>query len=474
VAAVLVSYWGGDLMRAFLFADVVWADAPVDGRIVAFTAAVTLLTGLATGLVPALQASRPDLVSSLKQGAREGGARGASLGQFSTRLALLVVQSGLCVVLLVGTGLFVRSLRNVSALHLGLDADRVLVARMNLGSVGYKPPDAQALFRRMTERVRALPGVAAAGLGTTLPFGSSWAVELHVPGLDSLPRLKDGGPYINGVTPGFLETLGTRILRGRTITEADDRAGAARVVIVNETMARLYWPGQDALGKCMRIGSDSAPCSTVIGVAENARRQRIVEDATVQYYVPLSQVENWMTSLVLLARPRGDDPAAIMAAVQREMQTAAPNLPYADVMPLRSLLAGQMRPWRLGSAMFGVFGLLALVLAAVGLYSVVAYSVGQRTREIGVRVALGAQRGDVLRLVVGQGLRVTMVGIALGILASLALGPLAASLLFDVKPTDPPTFVAVAATLFIVATLASYLPARRATRVDPATALRAE
>ncbi|HKG91539.1 MAG TPA: ABC transporter permease [Gemmatimonadaceae bacterium] len=470
-AALLVTYWGGDLMRAALFAGVDFADKPVDARVLAFTAAATLLAGLATGLVPALQASRPELVAALRQGAR-----GSTAQHGRTRIALLVLQSALCVVLLVGTGLFVRSLRNVSALRLGIDTDRVLVARMNLASVGYKPPAVDALYRRMEERVRTMPGVAAAAVGVSLPFSSSYAVDLRVPGLDSLPSLADGGPYINGVTPGWFATMGTRILRGRGFTDADDQPGAPRVVVVNESIARLYWPGQDALGKCMRIGSDTAPCSEVVGVAENARRQRIVEREVVQYYVPLSQAAaSFLTSRVLFVRPAaGRDPGSLVAALQREMQGAAPNLPYADVVPLRSLLDGEMRPWRLGSAMFGAFGLLALVLAAVGLYGVIAYGVSQRTHEMGVRVALGAQRGDVLRLVVGQGLRVTLVGVGIGVAAALALGPLAASLLFDVKPTDPAIFGGVVATLFVVAALASYVPARRATKVDPMVALRTD
>jgi predicted permease len=470
LAALAIVHVGGRILGSLLLGDAAWEGSPVDGRVLAFTAVAAVVTGALTGLVPALQSSAPDLTTALKQGAREGATH-----RSRTRVALLVVQAAVSVVLLVGMGLFVRSLRNVNAIRIGLEPDRVVVASVDLASVGYTEPRIAEYFRRLEDRVAATPGIEAASVATTIPFsGSSYSMRVIVPGLDSLPRTADGGPYFFGVGDRYFDVMGTRLLRGRVFTAAD-RSSRARVVVVNETLARLYWPGAEALGQCMRIGADTAPCSQVVGVVENARRQRVLgEPPSIQYFVPIESLDDgFLGARVLVARTAGDAAQAV-GTVRREMLAADPDLPYAHVRPMRAMLESELRPWELGSTMFAVFGALALVLATVGLYSVISYGVNQRTHEMGVRIALGARTSHVLGLIVGQGVRVAAIGIAVGIAAAVALSPIARPLLVGVSPTSVPVMASVCVIVLAVAMVASWAPARRATRVDPMTALRNE
>ncbi|HEU4629283.1 MAG TPA: ABC transporter permease [Gemmatimonadaceae bacterium] len=471
LAALLVVHWGGLLVRHLLLGDVAWEGSPVDGRVLAFTAVATVLTGLLTGLVPALQASRPSLTSALRTGLRAGGGGGR---HSRLRAALLVTQTVLSVVLLAGTGLFVRSLVRVGNERLGLDVDQVLVGTMRLRGLGYAPPRVEAMYREMAERVGAVPGVRGVALATALPFYSTSSITFRLPGRDSLPRVADGGPYINAVTPGYLRTVGTRLLRGRDFTDAD-RAGTAPVAIVNQAMAELYWPGESAIGQCIIVGDTEAPCTTVVGVMENARRQGIVEGTSLQYLVPLEQAPRFLRGRQLVARvDQGADLARVSAAVARAMQGVAADLPYADVFPMSDLLQGELRPWRMGAALFGAFGALALLLAAVGLYGVVAYSVSQRTQELGVRMALGAQAKDVRLLVLRQGVALAAAGAIVGGALALLLAPRVGDLLFETSPRDPVVFGGVVTTMLVVAVAACLAPAWRASRVDPAITMRAE
>jgi len=277
---------------------------------------------------------------------------------------------------------------------------------------------------------------------------------------------------MNEVTPRYFETVGTRILQGRDFTNGDV-AAAPHVVVINESLARLWWPGVSAIGKCMRIGGDTMPCSEIVGITENARRQTLIEDQSLQYFVPLAQRVRREAAPVLLVRPRGDATATV-TPLRRRLQTAAPNLPYVGLQRLEDLVSPQKRPWRLGATMFAVFGGLALLLAAVGLYSVLAYDIAQRTREFGVRVAMGARGADVMRLVLVSGLRTAMLGTLIGVAIALAAGHLVAPLLFQTSPRDPAVLVAVFAVVTSVAMLAAFVPARRAVRVNPIVALRAE
>jgi predicted permease len=468
IAALVLTRWGGGLIRGVLLPDVAWVDSLADARVLAFTAAAVLLSGVLSGLAPVVQASRPDLAAALKAGTREGSYQRSRL-----RTTLLVAQAALSVILLVGAGLFVRSLRNVRSLDLGYAADRVLFVDMDLRGVGYTPEQEIALYERLYERLRVLPGVERATLSASTPFYSSIVPDIIIPPWDSLPTLPSGGPYVNAVGPDYFAVMGTRIARGRGFTDAD-RIGTPRVAIVSETMARVMWPGQDALGKCIKLSdSTSTPCSEVVGIAPDGHWRDIRPEPTMQFYVPLDQ-KQWSGPLrSLFVRPRGD-PATIAAIIRREVQAEATRLPFVNVRLLQELVDPEIRPWRLGATMFGAFGALALLLAAVGLYSTIAYTVAQRTHELGVRVALGAQAADVVGLVVGQGVRVAAAGIALGAAIALAAGRAVQPLLYDVAPNDVAVFATVTLVLLAVAVVASLIPAWRAARVDPNVALRAD
>ena len=469
VAALLIVRWGGELVRTLLFGDLRWEENVVDVRVLTFTAIAATITGLLAGLLPALQASRPTLTGALRTGEGAGGER-----RPRTRAALLVTQAAFAVVLLVGTGAFVRSLQNLQALPLGFDADRVLVATMDLRTIGLGPDEIDALFRRMEERVRALPGVRSAAAAVTIAGRGTFMDGVAVPGRDSIPVPEGGGPFLNAVRPGYFATVGTPLLRGRDFSDADEQANA-HVAIVNESFARRVWPDEDPIGKCIRIGADTAPCADVIGVVASSRRQNWIEAEILQVYLPLSLASTrWMNSRLLVVRPAGDRPLAVAGDVRRAMQMAAPNLPHAQVRVLEDLFVRELRPWRLGAAMFGAFGALAVLLAAVGLYGMISLDVTQRTRELGLRMALGASSPDVVRLVMRRMIGVVAIGCVIGVIATVAASPGVEGLLFRASVRDPVIHAAVIGVLVLVAVAASTIPSWRATRVDPARALRAE
>ncbi len=462
-AAVLVALWVGPLLRAALLPDATIARV-LDLRVFAFTAGADLVTALLAGLGPALHAGVPDLSSALKSGPREGGV------QHSVTLSgLLVAQVALTMVLLTGAGLFLTSLRHVQGLRLGFDADHLIVAGGDFGALGYKTADINGLYERMRERVARLPGVAGASLSIGSPFGSVSMFRVAVPGVDSLPSTPTGGLFVAGVTPDYFKTMGTAVRRGRVFTDADN-AGGQRVVVVNETMARLVWPGQDPIGKCLNIGGSST-CSEVVGVVEDARQFKVTDELVMQYFIPLEQFGGPVTSLEVRTVGEAD---AMVGAVRREVQATSRELPYMGIDPMPQLFASQLRVWRRGSLLLSLFGGLALLLSAIGLYGVLSYMVSRRTHELGIRLALGAARGDLLGLVVRQGLGVTLVGVAIGMMGALLAGKAIAALLYGVSPHDPLVLGTATLVLLSVAALASYLPARRATKVDPMVALRYE
>jgi predicted permease len=472
VAGVLVALGGGRFLRAVLLPS----GTPIDARVLVLTAVAALVTGVLVGLLPALQGSRPDLTTALKAGAREGGTQRSRL-----RTTLTVVQAALSVVLLVGAGLFVRSLWNVRSLRLGLEPERVLTVDVGEAwASGHRDVvqlnEARALVRmrdfyaRALERVRAIPGVEAASISNGTPFESSVSYALEVPGWDSIPKLPGGGPYASSVSSDYFRTMGTRLLRGRLFT-TDENAAGARVAVVSETMARTLWPGQDPMGRCLMMPMLAAGCWSVIGVVEDARRFRIVgETAAMQYYVPLGPD---YPAGNLLIRSVGR-PTSMIETVRRELQRLDPGIGYISVRSLQDNVDGQVRPWRLGATMFVAFGALALLVAAIGLYSLIAYLVAQRTHELGVRIALGARSADIAWLVMGRGVGATAAGVAIGVALALALGRIVEPLLFDTSPHDPGVFLVVSATLLAFAVLASLVPTWRAARVDPVTALRSE
>jgi len=466
-AAILLALWAAPLLRSAILDNATAADV-IDPRVLAFTLVAVLVTTFLAGMAPALHAGTPDLSAALKSGAREG-----TFQRSFTRTGLLVGQVALTLVLLSGAGLFIATLRHVQGLRLGFDADRLIIASVRLDDLGYKRPAINAMYERIRERVAQVPGVTGASLSIGTPFQTSYGVSVSVPGIDSIPVVKTGGPYFTAVTPDYFRTLGTAVREGRAFTEADG-AGAQRVAIVNETMARLIWPNQSALGRCIRLG-DAKTCTEVVGVVEDARRNDVKEEVVVQGFIPLAQSDSVFSDGVSSLIVRTAGPAErLTPLVRREVQATDPSLPYPAIDPMPQLFAGEMRPWRIGSSLFGLFGGLGLLLSAIGLYGVLSYMVSQRTSELGIRVALGAAHKDLLALVVRQGMRVTIIGLAVGLVGSLVAGKALASLLYGVSPHDPLVLAAVAAVLLVVTGIACYIPALRATRVDPMVALRSE
>ena len=470
LAALAVVHWGSAVVQKVLLSDFAWPDAPIDARVLAFTAAATIAVGLLTGLVPALQGSSPDLSRTLKEGGR-----GTGVARSRTRTLLLLVQAAVSVILLVGTGLFVRSLRNVHGVNLGVDVDRLVIASIDLRSVGIDSATADEYFRLVREAAAKLPGVAAATVAEAPPF-SDWSmgIGLKVPGRDSTPDFDDG-PYKHLVRAEYFSTVGTPIVRGRAFEESDTRPGAPPVAIINERVARRVWPRENPVGRCIQTGEKDSPCFEIVGVAADTHRGSIVDDDDVaQVYLALGRAPSSTRARFLIVRPVGDDPDVLIEPVRRVMQTVMAGLPYANVRPMRSSLETELRPWELGATMFAAFGLIALVLSSLGLYSVVAYTVAQRMHEMGVRVALGAGASDIRALVLRQGLRVAALGLAGGVILALFAGRLVEPLLYRTSARDPLVYGVVLLLLLAVATVASLVPARRATRADPLVALRAE
>jgi predicted permease len=462
-AGIVVAHFAGAILRASLLDRSEAAAGFRDLRTVLFATTAAVTVGLITGLAPLLQARRADLTADLKAGSREG-----TYSRSRARVGLLVAQGALSVLLLIGAGLFVRSLRNVQSLRLGYDVDPVLLVTLNTRGVQIDSAASVALRQRLLEAAKETPGVENASLQSAVPFWSTWSMSLFVQGIDSVNRL--GQFDLNAVSPEYFSTLGTRILRGRGITGRDTER-AQRVAVVSENMARTLWPGRDAIGQCMKIVADTMPCTYVVGIAENIKEQSLATDPGFYYYLPAAQYRPQTGGLFV--RVRGDAPR-LAEAVRRRLQREMPGASYVTIMPFSEIIGSQKRSWRLGATMFVAFGALAMVLAAVGLYSVLAYTVAQRTHELGVRRALGAQATDVVKLVVTDGLRVASAGMAIGIVVALWAGKWVQPLLFDVSSRDPAVFGLVAATLVVVAMAASWIPAMRASRVDPNVALRSE
>ncbi|MFN8573523.1 MAG: ABC transporter permease [Gemmatimonadaceae bacterium] len=466
LAALLIAYWGSVGLRATLLRDIAWEDAPIDGRVALFTTIVIVVTGVLAGLAPALTSSRSDLTESLKAGTREGGGRRSRL-----RSALIMTQAALSVALLVGAGLFAMSFRRATTLDLGFVPDHLVFARPELSTIAKTPEEYEERWRAAVERVRSLPGVVNVSQSVTTPFESQWQEDLYLPESGKVPPLKGGGPYQNGVSPEFFPTLGARLLRGRTFSPTDDVKGAAPVVLINNAMARAVWPNQDPLGRCFRVAADTAPCTTIVGVVADARVTTLSQPAAPQYFLPLGQ---WAPDMrVMFVRVSGVANDAV-TPIRRTLSAMSSALPYTDVRAMSEIMEPELRSWRLGATMFSIFGLLAFIVAIVGTYSVVAYDVTQRRREIGVRMALGARRSHVLRDVVGHGLRTTGWGVGVGLLLAFVSTPLLATLLFETSPRDPAIFLSVAGVLILAAAAASLLPARQAARTDPARVLRSE
>jgi predicted permease len=469
-----LAHW---LLGALISADLplplpVGEELSLDGQVLAFTAALAVATGLLFGLAPALQASRADVVPVLKsENVPAGAGRRGLAGLFTLRQTLVVVQIALSLVALVAAGLFLRSLRSSQSSETGFETRTVLVMNFNLGREGYAPDRGQVFYKEIVERTAALPGVRRSAVAQNAPLGGGLLRSVLPEGADTTTRDRIL-VQVNSVSPGYLDTLNIPLQRGRDFTDSD-AAGAPGVVIVNETMAARFWPGEDAVGKRFKFFGDT-DFTTVIGVARDAKYNAVTEDPTPFLYQPLRQ--NYSPAAVLHVRA-ASDAGSLAQAVRREVQQLDPTLSVFNIRTLEDQVATSLAPLRINVILLSIFGGLALLLASVGLYGVASYSVAQRTREIGVRMALGANPSAVLRLVLGRGLLLVAIGLSAGIAAALALTipiPDAEALLPNVSLRDPVTFVATSLLLGAVALVASFIPAWRATRIDPLIALRTE
>jgi predicted permease len=465
--ALLVAVWGVRFMCATLLPDLWWPGSVLSLRVLAYTFFAALLTGVLAGLIPALQASRPRLIECLKEGLR-----GVAHRRSKTRAALMIAQAAISVVLLVGAGLFLRSLYTLRSLDLGMDTANVWVVDPELGPDSKTPADLQSLYRGAAERLEALPDVERTGTVSSLPFLQRWSVPLVVPEVGSLADLDIPLPRLNEVTDDYFATVGMRIVRGRGFSAAD-REGSPPVIVINEALAEAVWPDEDAIGRCIRVGGEETPCASVVGLIENTRSGGVTRDQMPELFLPLAQrPEGEPVALFVHTRQGASDEVATV--IRREVRAVSSDVRFVRVQPLQELIDPELRPWQLGATMFTLFGALALTIAAVGLYGVLAFSVAQRNFEIGVRSALGASRGSLVGLVMTEALRVTGIGVVIGLLIAGALSGWIEPLLYEVAGGDPLTFSVVPALLLVVALTAGVVPAWRATRVDPQLALRAE
>jgi len=477
-AGVFLSYWINQLLMAFKppfpppFTFTL--DLSFDIRTFAFTFLLAIVTAVIFGLVPALQTSKPDVLPALKD---ESNAEGQRVRWLNLRNALVVTQVALSLALLISTGLFLRTLRYARQIDLGFKPDHVLGVSFNLRLQGYNESKGREFYRQIVERLERTPGVQTATVTNLLPLGFMWLSAPVVPEereVQANERIFAGDVCVGSK---YFETIGTPLLRGRDFS-AQDTINSPQVAIVSEKLARSLWPEikepGEALGKRLRVGRANPIVCEVIGVAKDSRNNifnRIDREPEPTIYRPFAQ--NYSALASLLVRTDGD-PRDLISDVRREVAALDENLPPQDLQPLSETVSLASWSARTGAVVLGVFGLLGLVLAAIGIYGVMSYSVSRRTREIGLRMALGAETRDVIKLIIKQGMGLTLIGAMLGVMLAVAVTRLLTSLLYGVTATDPVTFAAVVLFVISVAVLACYLPARRATRVDPMTALRCE
>ena len=468
---LLLAMWGLDLLLAAIPIKLpFWMNFGLDLRVLGFTLVVSLLTGLIFGIAPALQASHADLNETLK----EGGRSAAAAVRNRSRNLLVVVEIALSLVLLVGAGLMIESFLRLQQVNPGINPKDVLKMGVALPRAKYREAEQRSeFFRQLMESVRALPGVEAAAATSTLPLtGGRWGRSLTVEGYPVLPVGQAPMIQHTVVSQGYFATLGIPMLMGRDFTDTDG-LNAPKVTIIDERLAREYWPNASPLGKRIRFGppEDNEPWHTVVGVVGAVRQDRLDADTDKSVYLPHPQIPVNGLSLVVRATAKPESLAGAVRATVREID---PDLPVTKVMTMEEVVSESVWQPRLYSILFGVFAMLALVLATVGIYGVMSYTVSTRTREFGLRMALGARSGHLLRLILGQGMRLAFIGVAAGLLVAFALTRLLKNLLFGVTATDPLTFGLITGLLTLVALAACWLPARRATRVDPLVALRHE
>jgi len=465
---LMLAYWLVDAMMAFKPPmDIpLSTELHIDYRVLLFTAAVSLITGVVFGLLPALQATNPDLVPALKDETSIGGYRRSWL-----RNGLVVFQVSLSLLLLICAGLVLRGLQRAQLLNPGFVAHHAIEMSFDLALQGYDAPRMKQFKRELIERVSAIPGVEYAGLSNFVPL--SMNINTNNIYVEGAPEERGGNvpqAMTSNASPGFVPALGAELLEGRDFTEQDGDT-RQRAAIVNETFARRFWPGESALGKRFSMDGSGGPWIEVIGVMRDGKYFSLSEEATPFVYLNLRPGNGGYLTLIVRT---SSEPRTVIGALRGEFQQLDANLPVYSVRTMTEHMALSLFPARVAAVLLGSFGLLALILAAIGIFGVMSYAVSQRTREIGIRMALGANPGGILRLVVGQGLKLIVVGLGIGLAAAFAGTRLMSSLLYGVSATDSITFALIALLLTGVALIACYLPARRATKVDPMIALRYE
>jgi macrolide transport system ATP-binding/permease protein len=471
-AGVLLAVWAVNLILRLKppVAMPIVIEIGIDWHVLGFTLLVVILTGILFGLPAALQASRPSLVPALK-----GVAAGFGAGRHRLRLRSLfvVAQVALSFVLLIGAGLFLRSLQHAQTIDLGFDPRHLLLARTDLDFHGYTAAQGQQFYRRLLDRVKAMPGVSSASLTSILPLSfASREADIAIEG--KAPPPDGSGLFVgtNTVGPDYFATMGIPLAQGREFGLQDNES-ALQVIVINETMARRFWPGENPIGRRVRLALSTAQQQPleVIGVVKDSKSSTLGEQAQPMMYQALLQDFRSKVTLVVRSQSEANQ---VLTGLRREIRALDENLPVSDAMTMTEHLGLSLFAPRMAARLLIVFGLLGLLLAAIGLYGIMAWSVSQRRREIGVYLALGAQPHNILKLVMGQGMRLALMGIGIGFVVALAVTRLISSLLYGVGATDPLTFGLIALLLTVVALLACYLPARRATKVDPLAALRAD
>ncbi len=470
---ILLAYWGRDILWSLRppFLNPNALELTLDPRVLGFTLGLSLVTGVLFGLVPAIQASRADLVSAVKNQTEAPSRMNGRVNKWiNLRSALVVGQVALSLVALIGAGLFVNSLQSAQQINPGFNTRDLAVMGVNLEAQGYPKERGWNFFRQALERVRGLPGVKAATWTEAVPLGAGGGFGRSVfPEGQQQPGQRGILVTVAGVWTGYLPTMEIPLVQGRDLNDAD-RDGSQLVVVINETMAQRFWKGDSAVGKRFKFYGDDRYWQ-VVGVTRDIKYNAIGEDPQPYLYYPAQQT--YVGTLNLAVRTSGD-PRPVLAAMQHELRDLDPTLPILNPQTMSEIIYDNLWAPRMGAMLMGLFGVLALVLATVGIYGVMSYSVTRRTREIGIRMALGAKAGDVLSMVLREGMMLTLAGMALGLAGALAVTHLVSKLLYGVSPTDVPTFAGISLLLAVVALAANYIPARRATQVDPLTTLKYE